>query len=248
MGTSASRPDGLTICSIGCSTIEIQEPRGLLASPLEVLQQILTGLDSILDTMNLIHALKSNQAYGAKWTMEMYGKIWCDVLSNPMYTSLASVHSVMRHGINVSRIRFGKGIHGWTTLFMAVEAGLPDTVRWLCEHHMDVNDISNFQETPLLWAAEKGDAASMQCLLRYGATADTTGLSGRSALTWASLNGHVACVRMLVEEGNAALDMIDGMGYTPLRHAEEEGHAVVATYLRSRGAVDVRTGDQKLLK
>ncbi|MFB9990963.1 ankyrin repeat domain-containing protein [Deinococcus oregonensis] len=57
------------------------------------------------------------------------------------------------------------------------------------------------QNAQLIQAAEKGDLAQVQALLKAGASANANDRTGRTALTWAAKGNHVAVTRALIASG-----------------------------------------------
>lgn len=75
-------------------------------------------------------------------------------------------------------------------------------------------------KTPLISAAEAGDATLLEALLLQGADVTSQDRYGESALHYAAENGHEKCVRMLVAfRSNPSL--LDNSARTPLRCAAQ---------------------------
>jgi ankyrin repeat protein len=88
----------------------------------------------------------------------------------------------------------------------------------------------------LLEAAKNGHANDMLEVLVEGVNMEFTDMDdGDSALIWASLNGHIDCVRLLVEFG-ANMDAKNIYGYTALIRAAQKGHADCVRLLIESGA------------
>ena len=86
-------------------------------------------------------------------------------------------------------------------------------------------------------AAKKGDMSRLRRLaLQKQKGCDQADYDGRCALHLASCSGRLDVVKLLVEELNAALEVTDRWGGTPLDDAEREGHTPVVEYLIARGA------------
>jgi ankyrin repeat protein len=56
---------------------------------------------------------------------------------------------------------------------------------------------SEWGQTPLSWAAEKGHEAVVKLLLEKGAELDSKDKGGQTPLSWAAQNGHEAVVKLL---------------------------------------------------
>ena len=89
----------------------------------------------------------------------------------------------------------------------------------------------------LVEAARDGDVAEVRRLIASGA--DLNGAEETvfdcTALHEAAYNGHVDCVRVLVE-GGASVDKRDRFGLTPLHWAASRKHCEIVTYLLEKGA------------
>ncbi len=98
----------------------------------------------------------------------------------------------------------------------------------------------------LYQAARDGDVAEVRRLIASGA--DSNGAEetvfGFTALHRAAFNGHVDCVRVLVE-GGASVDKGDQFGRTPLHLAASKEHCEIVTYLLEKGA-SVNSRDDRL--
>ena len=86
----------------------------------------------------------------------------------------------------------------------------------------------------ILEAAEVGQAAVTEYLVREGAGLDTRDGRGRTALMVASAGGHISLVQLLLREG-AGLEDTDQEGLTPLTHAVISGHTDIVSWLLARG-------------
>lgn len=65
-----------------------------------------------------------------------------------------------------------------------------------------------------------GDLPLLRRLLRCGIRADSQDYDKRAALHIAAAEGNVQAVKLLIEEGNAAVNVVDRWGYTPLDEAK----------------------------
>lgn len=111
--------------------------------------------------------------------------------------------------------------------------------RLLLEAGADANTTVNaFGWTTLMEAAADGEIGLTALLLEHGADtearANTPESPGWTALMWAARTGQTNTVRLLLRYG-ADVDATSGDGLTPLRIAEQEGHAEVARLLREAG-------------
>jgi ankyrin repeat protein len=88
---------------------------------------------------------------------------------------------------------------------------------------------------PLIVAAENGDRVAVSRLLDEGASIDTRGVDGTTALHWAVRADRIDAVRLLLESG-ADAGAADRYGVTPLYLAAENGNAAVIAALLDAGA------------
>jgi ankyrin repeat protein len=86
----------------------------------------------------------------------------------------------------------------------------------------------------LLDYAASGDLQGVKRLVEGGADMEETDNIGRTALSWACLNGHFEIVEYLVEHG-ADLAHSDEVGMTALHQACGGGHLSSVKYLLGRG-------------
>jgi serine/threonine-protein phosphatase 6 regulatory ankyrin repeat subunit B len=99
------------------------------------------------------------------------------------------------------------------------------------------------EQAALILAAQRGDAAEVQRLLRRGVSANTRGVHQETALMTAAGQGHLAVVKTLLE-ARADVNLRDGAGGTALINATYFGHAAVVQELIRAGAnVDARHSD-----
>ncbi|KAF5244289.1 hypothetical protein FANTH_7799 [Fusarium anthophilum] len=98
------------------------------------------------------------------------------------------------------------------------------------------------RRTPLSFASQHGNPSVVELLLQRGATVDSRTEcddregSGRTALSYAAINGHLDIVRMLLHKWKANVDATDDIGRTPLSYAAENGHAGIVQELVKTGA------------
>ena len=80
----------------------------------------------------------------------------------------------------------------------------------------------------------RGDKQSLERLCSSGVKADLSDYDGRTALHVASSEGHLDCVKFLVDVCQAPLDAIDRWGNTPLNEAQRHQQKQVQSFLESR--------------
>ena len=107
----------------------------------------------------------------------------------------------------------------------------------------DPRRINTDKRRALLHAAAFGDLASLNKLLKQGASpnARAKDRTGRTALILAAISGHVDIVEALLNNG-AGVDDRDKTGHTALNWAAMRGRTQVVTTLLNKGA-DINTQD-----
>lgn len=107
----------------------------------------------------------------------------------------------------------------------------------------DYEARDNRGRTPLIVAAEEGDAERVDYLLAHGVQIDALDDCRWSAMMRAAASGHLQIVRTLLERG-AAIDRRDKSGYTAVLAAVINNRPQVLAVLIERGAdLDVQEDD-----
>ena len=104
-------------------------------------------------------------------------------------------------------------------------------------------------EPALRVAAQGGNMAAIETLLRAGTSPNSRHKDGWSGLMWASMKGHVECVDLLLRSGADANLQEHEKGKTALMHAIEAGKIACVRALVEAGAeLDLvsKTGDTAL--
>jgi hypothetical protein len=99
---------------------------------------------------------------------------------------------------------------------------------WLVEYYVSqdrrvISAVCTMNDTPLIWAPEKGSTACVKILLDAGADPNKFEYDRWSALHWAARNDHLGIVKLLIDHG-AVLDPQDDKGHTPLEWAADREH------------------------
>jgi ankyrin repeat protein len=87
----------------------------------------------------------------------------------------------------------------------------------------------------LIRAAALGKHRRVISSLKTGANVNAHDTHGRTALHWASQEGHTTTVKLLIKHG-ARVDLLDGRGFSPLMLAIGEGHQKIVACLLAAGA------------
>lgn len=142
----------------------------------------------------------------------------------------------------------------FTTLMIASYFGLEQIVKLLLgmdDVEVDSRD-GTYQRSALSWASENGFDGVVKRLIKgpkirfkdivkisfsKGAEVDARDRYGRTPLSYAAWNGHMAVVQRLVKAG-AHVDSKDEIGGTPISYALCSGHEVVASRLMKGAQVD----------
>jgi len=94
---------------------------------------------------------------------------------------------------------------------------------------------SIIDDEKLMRASEKGDAETVEILLKQGANPNYRNKDGRTPLHFAAYNGRADVAELLIRHG-ADVNARDNDGRTPLRIAAYNGHVDVVKLLLERGA------------
>ena len=140
---------------------------------------------------------------------------------------------------------FGNG----TFLHWVASRDLPELIEYAIAKGMNVNDVNDFDSTPLSVAADRDARAATACLLKNGADPDVGHGKHATAIVDAIIPGHLEIVEMLIDGGadvNASYRRESGETVNPLSFAEDYGHKEIAALLRKHGAVlPDRSGDPR---
>ena len=119
---------------------------------------------------------------------------------------------------------------GLTMLHVACYQGSYDCARLLLEKGQDIHAAgTECKSTPLQFAALSGNDELVSLLLRYQARVNSQNTSGKAALHFAAVGGHVSIIRALIAAG-ADPHLEDEQGRCARQYADNKGqhHAAVA--------------------
>jgi ankyrin repeat protein len=109
---------------------------------------------------------------------------------------------------------------------------------------VEVDSKDKNGRTPLSWAADYGQEATVKQLLDTGKVeVDSRDNNGRSPLSWAARNGQEATVKRLVDTSKVDLDSRDNYGQTTLSWAARNGQEAIVKQLLDTGKVEVDSRD-----
>ena len=97
------------------------------------------------------------------------------------------------------------------------------------------NFSASAESKSLVDAATRGNLQRVSQLISQGADIHSADFSGRTALSYASQNGHSEVAQFLIENG-ADVHLGGNNGDTPLIHAAQNGHYEIAQLLLGNGA------------
>jgi hypothetical protein len=143
------------------------------------------------------------------------------------------VQLLLSAGANVN----AKNAQGETVLMMFDDDATSDLVWDLLNAGAGVNLRNNSGATALMQIAVSNNLEALKTLLDAGAEVNTKDKQGRTALILAASEGLINNVRTLVLAG-ADINAIDKDDLDALAHADENDHAAVVRFLKSKGAME----------
>ena len=143
-----------------------------------------------------------------------------------------AVTLLLRFGANT---RIGSNC-GVSPLHAAACALEPDCMLLLLSHNADVNALTNWNQTPLHYAAAyNNDARHTQVLLDAGADADFRDRDGITALGWTAISDNTNVAMTLLEHG-VDVNNSDNSGATALVQSVSANRYDILRALVERGA------------
>lgn len=83
----------------------------------------------------------------------------------------------------------------------------------------------------VLFAAKSGDVTALQRMFMQGIDLNDSDYDGRTALHVCSAEGHIDCVKFLIEIAQVNMKPLDRWGFTPVQEAARFNHEDVYNYL-----------------
>lgn len=133
--------------------------------------------------------------------------------------------------------------NGKSALMVAAKKGNLTLAKSLLRAGADVNERTDTQGTPFMFAILGGHQNLAQWLFKQGADINTVGSNGWSALTIAAAKGQVHLLQWLISEG-ANTQVRDVYRFTPLLRAVDNGYVEAAAVLLSLVETDVNALDE----
>ncbi|KAK0639751.1 ankyrin repeat-containing domain protein [Cercophora newfieldiana] len=149
-------------------------------------------------------------------------------------TSIDDTHSVIRFlgGPGGTVARYMLSERWLDDIHLAAYFGLDQVLTTLISQGSDPDLRDDRDQTPLSWAAERGNKTTVALLLTYkGVDPNSVDKYGCSPLTWAARYGHEHVVKVLLARPDMQPDRKDKRERSPLSWAAAEGHAPVAALL-----------------
>lgn len=91
-----------------------------------------------------------------------------------------------------------------TALHIARDA---KTAEFLIQHGADIESTNTLGQTPLMWAAKRGNLDVTQCLVEQGAKLETKDRNGSTALYLAKSHGQTNVAHLLINKGAIPLEL-----------------------------------------
>lgn len=133
--------------------------------------------------------------------------------------------------------------NGKSALMSACKQGNLELVKSLVAAGADVNEQTQTQGTPFMFAVLGGNLNIAMWLQEQTADIHAKGSNGWSALTIAAAKGYVDILRWLIDAG-ADAQVRDVYRFTPLLRAVDNGHLDAAALILSLPQTDVNARDE----
>jgi hypothetical protein len=122
-------------------------------------------------------------------------------------------------------------------IIAAVKAGLTSKVKGMLEANPSLVNArdSEWNSTPLNWAADGGNAEIAKLLITSRANVNAVNKDGYTPLHFAAMRGHAEVAKLLIASG-ANVNAVQKDEIAPLHQAANKGHVEIAKLLIASGA------------
>lgn len=133
--------------------------------------------------------------------------------------------------------------NGKSALMVAAKKGNQQLAEQLVELGADVNESTDTQGTPFMFAVLGNNQSLARWLIEQGADIDNVGSNGWTALTIAAAKGNVHLLQWLIGQG-ADTQVRDVYRFTPFLRAVDNGYVEAAAVLLSLVETDINARDE----
>lgn len=208
------------------------------SSPLAVLMASLI-VSASADSVTIERPTPQNVVYLASKLRTSVKQAWVSAISSDDASKLLSL--LLKH--NPDLLHPLVASNGKSALMVAAKKGHQQLAEQLIELGVDVNESTDTQGTPFMFAVLGGHQDLAQWLLDQGADIDTVGSNGWTALTIAAAKGNVHLLQWLINQG-AQTQMRDVYRFTPFMRAVDNGYTEAAAVLLSLVETNVNARDE----
>ena len=208
------------------------------SSPLAVILASIVVTAST-DTLAVDRYLQSKAPYVRAKLKTSDRLAWTSAISND---DTGTLMSLLAQHDPASLIPFTMG-NGKSALMVAAKKGDQALAEHLLNAGSNVNETTDTQGTPFMFAVLGGQSDMARWLLEQGADINTVGSNGWTALTIAAAKGNVPLLQWLIGLG-ADTQVRDVYRFTPLLRAVDNGFVEAAAVLLSLVETDVNARDE----
>ncbi|MCU0436929.1 MAG: ankyrin repeat domain-containing protein [Raineya sp.] len=150
-----------------------------------------------------------------------------DIFQAARENNLATLEAYKQKGGDLN-VRNQKG---YNLLILAVYNNQPETVKWLIDNKILVDNQDDAGNTALMGACFKGNADMVRLLLEKGANPNILNKNQANALFFAATFGHEGIVKLLLTY-KTNKSQKDQFGKTPLDYAINQGNESIIKLLQ----------------
>ena len=126
---------------------------------------------------------------------------------------------------------------GKTVLFYGAISNNIEILEYLMRQGAKIDAVDNDGRTALWDASYFSYTEAVEFLLNNGADVEIKGQDGKTTLHFAAEEGHLSVVKILIEIGNANVNVQNNLGQTPLQLAKIRNHSHVIDYLQGVSSI-----------